>query len=277
MGLALMDGVVDEEGLEEIAGDVADAVAGDVVDEELDFFEAGESAAVVVGDGVEEVEDLLGGSLPDAAAFAGVGVAETDFVALAERAEDGDGFFVFTLLLQVAEVVEGVDQCGVERVVLLRGESARGGRGRGRAGCPRREMGWRSPLWPGHEDTVMVGEAWADEGHGVIVSVRDSRFQSFKESGYGDWEFFPPFHATLGRSISPGRGAAMPRREGNVEGRLVTLHMVSSLDGFIARKDNSVSWLENGSVYEAGVSISEEEGRGLRESHRLLCARFPHL
>jgi dihydrofolate reductase len=36
--------------------------------------------------------------------------------------------------------------------------------------------------------------------------------------------------------------------------------MVSSLDGFIAKKDNSVSWLEdNGRVYEAGVSISEEE------------------
>ena len=36
--------------------------------------------------------------------------------------------------------------------------------------------------------------------------------------------------------------------------------MVSSLDGFIAKKDNSVSWLEGaGSVYEAGVSMSEEE------------------
>jgi dihydrofolate reductase len=40
----------------------------------------------------------------------------------------------------------------------------------------------------------------------------------------------------------------------------VTLHVVSSLDGFIARKDNSISWLDGkGSVYEAGVSISEEE------------------
>jgi dihydrofolate reductase len=40
----------------------------------------------------------------------------------------------------------------------------------------------------------------------------------------------------------------------------VTLHAVSSLDGFIARKDNSVSWLDvPGSVYEAGVSISQEE------------------
>ena len=52
----------------------------------------------------------------------------------------------------------------------------------------------------------------------------------------------------------------MPRSEANARGRSVTLHMVSSLDGFIAKKDNSVAWLEDtGSVYEAGVSISEEE------------------
>jgi dihydrofolate reductase len=48
--------------------------------------------------------------------------------------------------------------------------------------------------------------------------------------------------------------------EGNATGSRVTLHVVSSLDGFIARKDNSVSWLDgDGSVYQAGVSISEEE------------------
>lgn len=48
--------------------------------------------------------------------------------------------------------------------------------------------------------------------------------------------------------------------EGNSTGSRVTLHVVSSLDGFIARKDNSVSWLDvQGSVYEAGASISEEE------------------
>jgi dihydrofolate reductase len=52
----------------------------------------------------------------------------------------------------------------------------------------------------------------------------------------------------------------MSRRQDNRMGRTVTLHMVSSLDGFIAKKDNSVSWLDSaGSVYEAGVSISEEE------------------
>ncbi len=50
----------------------------------------------------------------------------------------------------------------------------------------------------------------------------------------------------------PGEGHATESR--------VTLHAVSSLDGFIARKDNSLSWLEgNGSVYEAGISVSEDE------------------
>jgi len=49
-------------------------------------------------------------------------------------------------------------------------------------------------------------------------------------------------------------------REANATGSTVTLHVVSSLDGFIARKDNSISWLENnGSVYEDGASISAEE------------------
>jgi dihydrofolate reductase len=43
-------------------------------------------------------------------------------------------------------------------------------------------------------------------------------------------------------------------------GSRVTLHAVSSLDGFIAKKDNSVSWLDAGEgIYEAGVSISAEE------------------
>ena len=38
----------------------------------------------------------------------------------------------------------------------------------------------------------------------------------------------------------------------------VTLHVVSSLDGFIAKHDNDVSWLDSsGDVYEKGVS---EEG-----------------
>jgi dihydrofolate reductase len=33
----------------------------------------------------------------------------------------------------------------------------------------------------------------------------------------------------------------------------VTIHMVASLDGFIARRDGSVDWLETSDVYEAGA------------------------
>ena len=40
----------------------------------------------------------------------------------------------------------------------------------------------------------------------------------------------------------------------------ITLHMVSSLDGFIAKHDNSVSWLDTtGDVYENGVSEGNPE------------------
>ena len=39
----------------------------------------------------------------------------------------------------------------------------------------------------------------------------------------------------------------------------VTLHLVSSLDGFIARKDNTVSWMDVSSPYAAGASLSQEE------------------
>jgi len=39
----------------------------------------------------------------------------------------------------------------------------------------------------------------------------------------------------------------------------LTLHMVSSLDGFIARKDESVSWMHSEDTYEKGVSLSEDE------------------
>jgi dihydrofolate reductase len=51
----------------------------------------------------------------------------------------------------------------------------------------------------------------------------------------------------------------MSSSEANARRRGVTLHMVSSLDGFIAKRDNSVSWMDSTSVYDAGVSISEEE------------------
>jgi dihydrofolate reductase len=46
--------------------------------------------------------------------------------------------------------------------------------------------------------------------------------------------------------------------------RSVTLHVVSSLDGFIAKKDNSVSWLDSpGDAYERGVS-EDSAGEGIK-------------
>ena len=39
----------------------------------------------------------------------------------------------------------------------------------------------------------------------------------------------------------------------------LTIHMVSSLDGMIAKKDNSVSWFETADVYEKGVSGQDPE------------------
>src|ERR1700757_3205082 len=39
----------------------------------------------------------------------------------------------------------------------------------------------------------------------------------------------------------------------------ITIHMVSSLDGFIAKKDNSVSWFETADHYEKGISITNQD------------------
>jgi dihydrofolate reductase len=47
----------------------------------------------------------------------------------------------------------------------------------------------------------------------------------------------------------------MARNESHRDRPVVTMHVVSSLDGFIARRDNTVTWLNHsGEAYEAGVS-----------------------
>jgi len=45
----------------------------------------------------------------------------------------------------------------------------------------------------------------------------------------------------------------------NTEIFKLTLHMVSSLDGIIAKKDNSVSWFETADYYEKGVTEPDAE------------------
>jgi dihydrofolate reductase len=39
----------------------------------------------------------------------------------------------------------------------------------------------------------------------------------------------------------------------------LTIHMVSSLDGFVAKKDNSVSWFETPDYYEKGIEITKQD------------------
>lgn len=43
------------------------------------------------------------------------------------------------------------------------------------------------------------------------------------------------------------------------ENSKVTIHMVSSLDGFIAKKDNDVSWMHSTDHYEKGKTLTEED------------------
>lgn len=43
------------------------------------------------------------------------------------------------------------------------------------------------------------------------------------------------------------------------DGFKITIHMVSSLDGYIAKKDNSVSWFETVDNYEKGINLTTQE------------------
>jgi dihydrofolate reductase len=45
----------------------------------------------------------------------------------------------------------------------------------------------------------------------------------------------------------------------STDGFKITIHMVSSLDGYIAKKDNSVSWFETSDNHEKGVSRQNPE------------------
>src|SRR6478752_5000201 len=47
---------------------------------------------------------------------------------------------------------------------------------------------------------------------------------------------------------------------------ILTIHMVSSLDGIIAKKDNSVSWFETTDYYEKGVTLTEQDTKEFLEN-----------
>ena len=50
----------------------------------------------------------------------------------------------------------------------------------------------------------------------------------------------------------------------------VTIHMVLSLDGIIAKKDNSVSWFETSDNYEKGVEVTAQYAAEFVKKIRLL-------
>jgi dihydrofolate reductase len=46
----------------------------------------------------------------------------------------------------------------------------------------------------------------------------------------------------------------------------VTIHMVSSLDGIIAKKDNSVSWFNTSDYYQKGVEVTGQDTKEFLET-----------
>src|SRR5579864_2145796 len=53
-------------------------------------------------------------------------------------------------------------------------------------------------------------------------------------------------------------GHAQAVNEMGTRGSCVTIHMAASLDGFIARRDGSVDWLETSDHFEDGEAMAPE-------------------
>ena len=56
--LALLDGEIDQERLQEAAGEIADTILRYSVYEKLNFFEVAEAGTTILGDKLEQIEDL---------------------------------------------------------------------------------------------------------------------------------------------------------------------------------------------------------------------------
>jgi dihydrofolate reductase len=61
------------------------------------------------------------------------------------------------------------------------------------------------------------------------------------------------------KAARQGLAQHQQQREMTTDKFKVTIHMVSSLDGIIAKKDNSVSWFETSDYYEKGVTEQNTE------------------
>jgi dihydrofolate reductase len=56
----------------------------------------------------------------------------------------------------------------------------------------------------------------------------------------------------------------------------VTLHVVASLDGFIAKKDNSISWMDSSDVYERGTTSDAADVVGSIDCYVLGSRTYEH-
>jgi len=110
-------------------------------------------------------------------------MTEANLVTLGKRGEDFDGFGVLPLLLQIAEMIEGVDYRGVESVVLL------GGRTPEQEGIEIKrdvlveEWNGEVRLRLREQDAVIVSKPRADDGHENILGE--------EEGGVAKWGGWP--------------------------------------------------------------------------------------
>jgi dihydrofolate reductase len=72
--------------------------------------------------------------------------------------------------------------------------------------------------------------------------------------------YVSPGRVRLQNNVDAGGSAASGGDMSSASRATITLHVVASLDGFIAKKDNSISWMDSsGDVYEKGVTDSGAE------------------
>ena len=99
-------------------------------------------------------------------------------------------------------------------------------------------MGCSGPRCRKHFEFLVLEAAQAGLSWTIVLKKRE---------GYG--------RNVDGTDVGLCSGGKMSRGEVNTRRSTVTLHVVTSLDGFIAKKDNSVSWMDSpGDVYEKGVT-----------------------
>src|SRR5271170_1630778 len=166
----LLNGVVDQERFQEIAGNVAYSVPRNVVNEELYLFEMHKPAFFIFGNDPEELQNLASCRATDSSALARVGVTKTHLITFAQGGQSFDRLRAVSLPFEVAEMIKGIDKRGVQRIVLLRRRAPEqeGIQIKGDVLVEKRDSEVGFVL--GNEDAVIVRQARPDYRHNAIVA-----------------------------------------------------------------------------------------------------------